>query len=195
MLKGMKSRAILAALCSIFICQCSKDGLSQDVDIVPLTKNPLIRVSPRKLGSGEIQPQWFNISFGLNNKSPHTVRIEEVLFYVAVDGEEGDPKYFDLSLLSVVDSSGATFDYISYCEYYPGYQNRVRACRLDSVDVDETSGDIPNAKDLTFYIGGIDESVTGTKAFRVRAEFYGVFINDQGVDLDRFQRRVYFTTR
>lgn len=194
--KRNKARFVLVLLCSIFLCQCSKEpGFSGDVEIVSLNKNPLIRVSPRKVGTGEIQPQWFNVSFGLDNQSPHTLRIEEVLFYVNVDGDEGEPKFFDLGLLSVVDSDGATYDYISYCEYYPGYRDRMRACRFDSVDVDDTGGLIPNAKDLTLYIGDIDESVTGSKAFRVRAEFYGVFVDDLGFDLERFQKRVYFTTR
>ncbi len=193
-----KIRVFIVALASVFLCQCSdKEGLSKDVEISPLTKNPLIRMGKRKVGSGEVQPQWFDFTFNINNASAYDIRIEEVLFFVSADGIEYPPKFFDLGLLTVVNSNGTQYTYSSYCNYKPGYNSMVRACRDFTVyaNVADT-GNTSNSKELNFYIGDIPASESGTRAYQVRMEVYGVIIDpNTGTDVERLLKRLYFTTR
>lgn len=197
---GNKAKIGLVSFLALFLCQCSKEGMSKDVEIIPLSKSPLLRVTPRQVGTGEIQPNWFDANFIITNNSQYSMRLEEVLFYVTVDAIEQSPKFFDLGLLTIVNSDGISFDYTSYCIYPVGYSDRVKTCRSDAVDVtnpddDIDDNDIPEWRNLTFYIGELPNSSTGSKVYRVQAEFHGVFIDSAGFDIERLEKRVYFTTR
>lgn len=197
---GLKqiSKLFLLTFLAIATSQCSKkEGLSGSFEVEVLgSTQPLVRISKRQIGRGEIQPNWFDYSFNIVNTSGYDVRIEEILFYVIVDGVEQPPKYFDLGLMTIVDSNDISYDYPSYCTYRNNYRAQLRMCRSASTMANENElGPLDDSKNLTLYVGSLPDSALGTGVYRVRMEVYGVFMDSNGKDIERLIKRHYFTTR
>lgn len=197
LIKQNRIKSILLVLMAFFIAQCSGEGPSKDVKIASIIKSPLVRISPRDVGTGKIQPRWFDFRFTVANNSSQNIRIEDVLFYITVDGEEAAPVFFDLGLLTVVDNNGVSYDYTSYCIYPAGYSSEVRVCRSPYIDANNNGhvNNVPNVRPLTFYIGNVPEQSSGSNVYRVKMEVHGVFLDDNGYDTDRLYKTLYFSTR
>lgn len=195
--KPFKMIAVLLA--SAFLCQCGNDGKNEDVD-VSLSGTPLTRYTKKTLNDVEIAPNWFNVSLTIKNRSNQLVRVDEVYFYVSVDGEEQSALSFDLSIISKTDADGNIYDYSNYCTYPANGENySLGACYTSDALVTSNSKigstSLPVVQSaVSLYIGGISEQTDKSGVYSVRAELLGVFLSDN-VETDRFQKSVYFVTR
>lgn len=201
MSKMMKFSILI--LMSLTLIQCGKKGddYSSKLLITMPNSQPLVRVTPRTVGLSEISANWFDAYFMIQNVGDRAVRLEEILFYVTIDGVETGPYSFDLGILSLYDeSTGATYFFTDYCTYQPGEPAvKLTACSTANLDGNPLpTGTHPEtqAKALTLYIGALPKPQVPTLlAFPVRVEFHGVVLNADNTDADRFFKTVNFTTR
>jgi hypothetical protein len=193
----------IVAVAAIFLCQCSKDGPEKDFEVSVTPTTPLVKDFDRTLGNTTIRANWFTMSAIVTNKTGRNVRIEDVSFFMTSDVGEGSAKNFDLGLLQAEDADGNQYDYINYCIYpkEASTPQNLSACRGFSTPV-TTVGDgndgsgIRAVIPVAFIIDGIEAfSNPRIKNYRVRMELIGAFIDDNGVEVDRFNKRVNFTTR
>lgn len=191
------SKSAVAILVTLFLVQCSDEGPSKDVAITPYTKSPLIRVSKRTVGTFEVQPNWFDYDFAISNGSQQDLRIEDVLFYVYVDGNEPSTAHsFDLGSLTKTDDDGNTYAYPSYCIYPAGTElTPLHACQGSNVEAGAGGTPFPLSIKIKLYIGSIEKQDSGLNVYRVQLKVIGVFVDDSGFDTDRFEKSLYFSTR
>ncbi|MBX3040284.1 MAG: hypothetical protein KF789_06180 [Bdellovibrionaceae bacterium] len=189
---------LLAFLCTGLV-QCGKkaeDEVASKVDIVMPNKSPLVRVTPRNLGTTEISDNWFDSVFMVRNNSGKDVRIEEVMFYVTIDGVETGPHIFDLGVLTLYDEDGGSpYIFMDYCTYPKNMAGAVKMAACSNGTADPEAG-VPYSFPLTFYIGRLPKpQIPSLLAFPVRVEFHGVVLDGAGGDADRFFKTINFTTR
>ena len=198
---GPKWKTLLVVALACTLCQCSnKEGKEKDFKVRMDTQNPLVRTTKRKVGTKELQPNWFDFSFRVQNNTNERVRIEEILLYYAIDGAEQAPISYDLSILQVQTDDGITYDYVDYCIYPKNdiQERRFSACLVSAVDVTDAtfrSGTVPAVVPLNMYIDGLKNLPTTSKVYVMRVELIGVFIDDGDVESSRFTKRFTFTTR
>jgi len=199
-----------ALLASIFLCQCSKEGISADFHVSVNPERPLVHEVGRTInGDTEIEPDWFKMNLNVSNQTGHSIKIEEVTFTIEDEGD-GDPPLHSIDLGSLAQSCGdEVYNYADYCTYPDGYSGPWRACLEDASSAldlgydhcpgsdSEPQHDIPYVTNVIGYVDGIDVSDdhdTGSKVYSVMVEMKGLII-DGGIEKDRFTKRMYFTTR
>lgn len=197
-----KLKLFFLVLLSFGLVQCGKKGddYSEKMNIFMPNKSPLVRVSPRTFAGSEIQANWFDALFMVQNTGDKDVRIEEILFFVTVDGIEGGPYSFDLGTLSSIDEdTNNTYDYMDYCTYPAGMTAPIRLATCANGNPDPSLaliGSNPLAKFITLFIGSLPKPKVPTLlAFPGRVELHGVVLDSSGYDAERFLKTIYFTTR
>ncbi|NCN41172.1 hypothetical protein GW916_07965, partial [bacterium] len=143
------------------------------------------------------------------NNTDKYVKIEEVYFYYTVNGVESKSTY-DLGIMTRTDEGGNTYTYVDYCTYVPqGTTQAFSACRTGAKPLgcaagdstcdqpaDSSSSTAPYAASLNMYIGGLPDQASKSSVYPIRMELVGSFkATANGEDIDRFNKREYFTTR
>jgi hypothetical protein len=213
-----------ALLASIFLCQCSKEGISADFHVSVVPEKPLIHEVGRTIdGGAEIQPDWFLAKFNINNQTGHNIKIEEIVLRIQQEGD--DPPMHSPDLGTATETCGdESYNYVDYCVYPDGYNGPWATCLADATDAtqgfyhdnssDTTGPNIARHCDATddtpqfnihyvlpitegVYFHGItpsDENQSASKVYNVQVEMKGI-VMDGTTEKDRFTKRMYFNTR
>ncbi len=197
-------------LAAALLSQCSKEGEEKNYDVRLSVKSPLIHFTPSPIGGFTIDSNWFLLNFSIQNNSELFVRVEEVLFTYSDNGQETIANLTGLALLDKVDAAGNTYRYENYCTYAPrgtailfgGCRNTAKpvGCSDSSSKVCEqtdTSTFAPPYVPISLYVQGLPnlQGEDRTHIYPIKMELLGVFQDADGVETDRFTKRIYFVTR
>lgn len=184
----------LGPLAFILLASCGRKDVPEDkFEVILKSNSPLVRETARTVGGTVINPNWFDVGFNVINETGRSVRVEEVLFYITVNGEEVGPRTMDLGSLSF-STENENYEYTGYCVYPPSTLSiPFSACANGQEN--PTAPD-PLAVGVIMLISDLPVVPPGSNlAFPVRMEIKGVFLDSSGRDEDRFEKTVYFTTR
>ena len=92
---GSKLRYLVIIFLSLGLVQCGSPGEEDKFTITLTSSSPLVVETPRTYNGTTIAPNWFPMSFSVNNEMKYGLRVEEVSVYVTVDGIESGPHSFD----------------------------------------------------------------------------------------------------
>jgi len=182
------------------LAQCSKeDQDAKNFEVTLLNKSPLVRVTKRTISETlTMDPNWFDVSMRFTNNSSTYIKIEEIMFFVTVDGEEGGAHSFDLGTVTRKEPpNDVEHKYPNYCTYpNDGASYPVMACEDPYGTTDDPT---PYATvSLGLYVDGIPSSTVNPKnlVYQVRLQILGVKVNTADwSDAGRFEKNIYFSTQ
>lgn len=191
-------KAVGLLLLTLIFVQCGEkeeDPVVSKFKVVAIGSSPLIHITDRTIGGRQLSAPWFKISFQFQNTSDERVLIEEILFYVTVDGVEAEPFAYNLGSLDYSDAAGNSYIFEHYCVYPPNATSSVNLAACANGSTSPLAAGSTVITPLSIYVDGIKEPAIESYAFPVRAVLRGLIIDSNGRDSARFEKTISFVTQ